>query len=77
MALAKLPFEDENTSVLYNKIKSGLYVIDKRISHELKDLLSKMLCVDPNCRITLQGIKEHQWFKNRKGIKSYGIKIGY
>lgn len=32
MIFAKLPFEDDNTSVLYGKIKSGLYVIDKRIS---------------------------------------------
>jgi hypothetical protein len=32
MIFAKLPFEDDNTSVLYGKIKSGLYVIDKKIS---------------------------------------------
>jgi hypothetical protein len=30
--MAKLPFEDESTNALYNKIKSGLYVIDKKIS---------------------------------------------
>jgi NIMA (never in mitosis gene a)-related kinase len=32
MIFAKLPFEDDNTSVLYGKIKSGFYVIDKKIS---------------------------------------------
>jgi 5'-AMP-activated protein kinase catalytic alpha subunit len=32
MIFAKLPFEDDNTSVLYGKIKSGLYIIDRKIS---------------------------------------------
>jgi hypothetical protein len=43
MAMAKLPFEDDNTSVLYSKIKSGLYLIDKKVSPEFKDLLSKLI----------------------------------
>lgn len=54
MIFAKLPFEDENTSVLYSKIKSGLYVIDKKISVELKDLLSKLLCVNPKNRLSIK-----------------------
>lgn len=45
--LSKLPFEDENTNILYGKIKSGLYRIDKKISPELKDLLSKMINIKP------------------------------
>lgn len=32
MIMAKLPFEDDNTSVLYSKIKSGLYLIDKKVT---------------------------------------------
>lgn len=32
MMMAKLPFEDDNTSVLYSKIKSGLYLIDRKVS---------------------------------------------
>jgi len=53
MIFAKLPFEDDNTSVLYGKIKSGLYVIDKKISPELRDLLSKLLCVKPKLRLNI------------------------
>ena len=53
MIFAKLPFEDDNTSVLYSKIKSGLYVIDKKVSPELRDLLSKMLNVKPKNRYNL------------------------
>lgn len=64
MIFAKLPFEDDNTSVLYGKIKSGLYIIDRKISFELRDLLSKLLCVKPKARINIEGIKEHPWYKN-------------
>eukprot|EP00126_Sphaerothecum_destruens_P001732 Sdes_comp15146_c0_seq1m3959 len=34
-------------------------------SETLKDLLTKMLSLDPSDRITLKGIKEHEWFANR------------
>lgn len=53
MVMAKLPFEDDNTSVLYGKIKAGLYIIDKKISADLKDLISRLLCVDPTKRFNL------------------------
>jgi hypothetical protein len=45
--MARLPFEDENTNALYNKIKAGLYVIDKKISPELKDLLARLINTNP------------------------------
>lgn len=57
MIFAKLPFEDDNTSVLYGKIKSGLYVIDKKVSPELRDLLAKLLAVKPKMRLNIEGIK--------------------
>ena len=47
MVMAKLPFEDDNTSVLYSKIKSGLYIIDKKISPEFKDLIGKLINIKP------------------------------
>lgn len=63
MIFAKLPFEDDNTSILYGKIKSGLYVIDRKITSELRDLLSKLLCVKPKNRFNIQQIKDHPWYK--------------
>jgi serine/threonine protein kinase len=53
MVFAKLPFEDDNTSILYGKIKSGLYVLDKKISSELRDLLARLLCVRPKNRYNI------------------------
>jgi serine/threonine protein kinase len=47
MLLAKLPFEDDNTSVLYSKIKNGMYIIDKKVSLDFKDLVSKLINIKP------------------------------
>ncbi len=32
MIFAKLPFEDDNTSILYSKIKAGMYIMDKKVT---------------------------------------------
>ena len=77
MVMAKLPFEDDNTSVLYSKIKSGLYLIDKKISPELKDLLSRMINTKVEKRLRLGQIVQHPWFRLYNPIMSYGINVGF
>ncbi len=42
-----LPFEDPNTNRLYKKILSGQFDIPKFITPEAKDLMKKILNVDP------------------------------
>jgi serine/threonine protein kinase len=77
MVMAKLPFEDDNTSVLYSKIKSGLYIIDKKVSPEYKDLVSKLINVKADCRLRLSEIKKHPWFNNFSLTSSFGINVGF
>ena len=77
MMMAKLPFEDDNTSVLYSKIKSGLYLIDRKVSPEYKDLLSKLINVKPDQRLRLKAIRKHPWFVNFERISSFGIQVGF
>ena len=50
MVCGFLPFEDANTSALYKKILTGSYTLPTHVSEDLKDLLSKVLCVDPSKR---------------------------
>ncbi|KAB7506328.1 Calcium/calmodulin-dependent protein kinase kinase 2 [Armadillidium nasatum] len=59
----KLPFHDDNIVVLYDKIRTAALHFPEVpfISEDLKDLISMMLCKDPNTRITLPQIKEHPW----------------
>eukprot|EP00043_Microstomoeca_roanoka_P005124 m.53730 g.53730 ORF g.53730 m.53730 type:complete len:497 (-) comp12819_c1_seq1:195-1685(-) len=58
----KLPFHDNYVPRLFKKILSGEYRRPEHISPEARDLLEKMLVVDPLHRITVDQIKEHAWF---------------
>ena len=77
MLMAKLPFEDDNTSVLYSKIKSGLYLIDRKVSPEYKDLLGRLINVKPEQRLKLRDIRKHAWFVSFAGVNSFGIQVGF
>jgi 5'-AMP-activated protein kinase catalytic alpha subunit len=52
-----LPFEDNDTSKLYKKILSGKYNLASGISESAKDLLSKVLNIDPEKRYTIEQIR--------------------
>lgn len=43
MICGYLPFEDNNTSELYDKIKAGKYKLPKWVSPEFRHFLSKVL----------------------------------
>lgn len=59
------PFYDDNHDVLTHKIITADYVFLEpwwdEISDDAKDLISKMLVVDSETRITLDEIYEHPW----------------
>lgn len=59
----RLPFEAENLSYLCTKIKSGIYTLPAHLSLEAKDLISRILVVDPITRITIPEISQHPWFR--------------
>lgn len=59
----RLPFEAENLSYLCTKIKSGIYTLPAHLSLEAKDLISRILVVDPITRITIPEIRQHPWFR--------------
>ncbi|KAK6123177.1 hypothetical protein DH2020_043079 [Rehmannia glutinosa] len=58
-----LPFDDENIPNLFKKIKSGLYTLPSHLSPGARDLIPRMLVVDPMKRITTREIRQHPWFK--------------
>jgi 5'-AMP-activated protein kinase catalytic alpha subunit len=57
-----LPFEDKNTEKLYKKILSGSFESPIFLSSSAKDLLSRILNVDPKKRITVKEIRLHIWY---------------
>lgn len=57
-----LPFEDQNTNKLYKKILSGQFDIPKFITPDARDLMKKILNVDPETRFKIPQIKESRWY---------------
>lgn len=59
-----LPFDDPNTSALYQKIIKGEFQKPKFLSHAALTLITGILNVNPNERFTLDDIKNNPWFKS-------------
>eukprot|EP00270_Netrium_digitus_P009466 TRINITY_DN2870_c2_g1_i7.p1 TRINITY_DN2870_c2_g1~~TRINITY_DN2870_c2_g1_i7.p1 ORF type:complete len:593 (+),score=151.25 TRINITY_DN2870_c2_g1_i7:353-2131(+) len=57
-----LPFDDENIPNLFKKIKGGVYTVPGHLSSGARDLIPRMLVVDPLKRITIPEIRHHAWF---------------
>lgn len=58
-----LPFDDESIPNLFKKIKSGMYSLPTHLSQLAKNLIPRMLEVDPMKRITIPEIRMHYWFQ--------------
>ena len=61
LVCGKVPFDDENSSVLHEKIKQGKVDYPNHLSIEVISLLSKMLVVDPSKRASLKQVVAHPW----------------
>lgn len=57
------PFKGINDYELHKSIINGKYNKIKHISYECKDLISKILEVNPHHRITIEEILSHPWMK--------------
>ncbi|OHT06291.1 CAMK family protein kinase [Tritrichomonas foetus] len=57
-----LPFDDPSIRNLLAKVKRGHFTMPE-FHPNIKDLISKMMTVDPAQRITMEGIKNHPAFR--------------
>jgi 5'-AMP-activated protein kinase catalytic alpha subunit len=58
-----LPFDDRNLAVLYQKIFKGDAQLPKWLSPGAQNIIKRILDPNPTTRITMAGIKAHEWFK--------------
>ncbi|KAF8948732.1 hypothetical protein BGZ52_006626, partial [Haplosporangium bisporale] len=58
-----LPFDDENIRHLLSKVKAGKFYMPTDISAGARDLIGRMLTVNPKRRITVMQIMMHPWFR--------------
>ncbi|KAL1538053.1 SNF1-related protein kinase catalytic subunit alpha KIN10-like [Salvia divinorum] len=56
-------FDGRSDSALLNKIKTATYALPDDLSGGARDLIQKILVVDPTRRITIPSIRQHHWFK--------------
>ncbi|XP_033115584.1 maternal embryonic leucine zipper kinase-like isoform X2 [Anneissia japonica] len=56
-----LPFDDENVAHLYRKIQKGDYDEPEWLSDGCKEILKRMLQVNPKRRISITQLIEHPW----------------
>lgn len=61
MLIGKTPFETKNLKTTYNKIRTKDYAIpdEAKVTDDAKDLISKLLTVNPNRRLSLESILTH------------------
>jgi len=68
------PFYHESTAELYKQIKKGQYDFPDpywtNISKEAKDLVRRLLTVDPKTRFTPDQCLEHEWIGSGKASKT-------
>ncbi|KAF8518606.1 kinase-like domain-containing protein [Gautieria morchelliformis] len=62
MLCGRLPFEDDDVNVLFAKITKGVYHEPCHLSHDAKDLVARMLAVDPVKRITVPDILRSSFY---------------
>ena len=77
MLCGHLPFYEEDNQLMFDKIIKGDYNLPKFLSEEAKDILKKILEVDPNKRLNFEEIKNHPWFSiiDKKYMMYKGIDV--
>ena len=77
MVCGELPFDDEDNNMknIVYKIKNGKYTLPDNLSPLCKDLIKRILEANPDKRITLEEIKNHNWVNsfNFNYMKSPGV----
>ncbi|EXJ71470.1 CAMK/CAMKL/KIN1 protein kinase [Cladophialophora psammophila CBS 110553] len=61
LVCGKVPFDDQSMPQLHAKIKRGVVDYPQWLTAECKNIISRMLVVDPRDRASLQEIMNHPW----------------
>lgn len=58
-----LPFDEATMSALFRKIQRAEFTYPGWFAEDVKDLIGKILVVDPHKRYTIDQIRQHPWWK--------------
>jgi len=68
LVAGNLPFNGYSKPEVYGKIRKGFYRQPKHCSDSCRDLISKMLKVDPKQRPEAAECLKHKWFKESNDV---------
>eukprot|EP00297_Palpitomonas_bilix_P007118 CAMPEP_0113908318 /NCGR_PEP_ID=MMETSP0780_2-20120614/26084_1 /TAXON_ID=652834 /ORGANISM="Palpitomonas bilix" /LENGTH=412 /DNA_ID=CAMNT_0000903711 /DNA_START=139 /DNA_END=1380 /DNA_ORIENTATION=- /assembly_acc=CAM_ASM_000599 len=69
MVTGKVPFDGDSLGTLFDNIAKGQFTIPDALPASLKDLISGMLRVNIEERLTLASVKNHKWLQETDGEK--------
>ena len=77
MLCGKLPFFHEENEIMYQQILSGKFDLPNYLSDNAKDILRKILEIEPKKRLNFEEIKNHPWFNiiDKNNFMHKGINI--
>lgn len=72
MIVGQYPFLGDTLQETYDKIVNNQLLLPNDINPQLRNLIERLLCKDPNHRITLHAVAEHPWVVEEGGpIQEY------
>jgi len=73
LTVGRPPFETPDVKSTYKKIKMCAYSFPEHIplSDNVKDIINKILCLDPSKRLTIEGTLNHPFLNNGLNIPRY------
>jgi len=66
MVTGKAPFFSSDINELLESIRSAKFTFPDFLSNDIKDLISKILKLEPNERLSLSSILSHPWLSEHK-----------
>jgi len=63
-----LPFDEPTMSGLFRKIQKGEFQYPPWFTSDARDLIGKILVIDPTVRVGLKEIKAHKWYREGGNI---------
>ncbi|KAJ1525141.1 hypothetical protein ONE63_009977 [Megalurothrips usitatus] len=67
--VGKPPFEAETYEETYARISRAQYSFPDHVSQDAKDLISSLLQINPNNRLSLEGVLSHPWIKESENLR--------
>ena len=77
MVTGQLPWTKRNQQQLFDQIRNGDYSIPNSLSHECASIISGLMTVDIEDRLTIEEALQHPWLRNTKCVETVATENTY